>query len=120
MLRHCTSVSKPDGEDSAKVSSGGGQIFDNHLYGTFTACKEKIAKAGRANACAAMSSACGNNTSAAMSSESTNYTNGVLASSCDDEVTLGKGLVGIRDQCPVSSTKAPPQSGRKRRRRKEY
>jgi len=120
VLRHCTSVLKPDGEDSAKVSSGGGQRFDNHLYGTFTACKEKITKAGRANACAAMFSACGNDTSAAMSSESTNYTNGVLASSCDDEVTLGKGLVGIRDQCPASSTKAPPQSGRKRRRRKEY
>ena len=83
VLRRCTSVSKPDGEYGAKESSGGGQRFDNYLHGTFTACKEKVVQAGRANACAALSSACGDDT-----------TVGVTASR-DGKVTLGKGLVGV-------------------------
>ncbi len=107
VLRHCTSVSKPDGEGGAKVSSGGGQRFDNYLYGTFTACKEKVVQAGRANACAALSSACGDDT------------NGGVTAPRDGEVALAKGLVGIHDQRPEMSTKAPPQSGRKRRRRRK-
>ena len=107
VLRHCTSVSKPDGEDGAKVSSGGGQRFDNYLYGTFTACKEKVVQAGRAIACAALSSACEDDP------------NGGVTASRDGEVTLGKRLVGVHDQRPESSTKAPPQRRRKKRR-KEY
>ena len=110
VLRHCTSVSKPDGEGSTEVSSGGGQKFDNYLYGTFTACKEKVVEAGRAHACAALSSTCVDDTNG-----------GGATTSCDDEATPVKGLVGIRDEeHPASSTKAPQQRKRKKRRRKEY
>jgi hypothetical protein len=110
VIRHCTSVSKPDGEDSAGVSSGGGQRFRNHLYGTFTACKEKVVRAGRAKACAALSSTCKDETN-----------RGVTTSSPNDEVTLVKGLVGICDQQRLLSTKArPSQRRKKKRRRKEY
>ncbi|KAI2505723.1 hypothetical protein MHU86_8685 [Fragilaria crotonensis] len=47
-LRHCTSVSRPDGEGAAPV--GTGWKGANHLFGTFTAAKEKIVAAGRAHA----------------------------------------------------------------------
>lgn len=57
LVRHCTSVSRPDGDEGAEVSSGGRQQFDNHLYGTFTACKEKIVRAGRAQETKAKSGA---------------------------------------------------------------
>ena len=74
VLRHCTSVSKPDGEDSAEVRSGGGQRFDNYLYGTFTACKDKVVEVGRANARAALFSTCKDDT------------NKGVTTSLDDEV----------------------------------
>ena len=113
MLRHCTSVSKPDGEDSAEVRSGGGQRFDNYLYGTFTACKDKVVQVGRANVCAALFSTCKDDT------------NGGVTTSLDDEViTLAKGIpvVGIRDLQPVMSTKARPSQWRRKtkKRRKKY
>ncbi|KAI2505999.1 hypothetical protein MHU86_8410 [Fragilaria crotonensis] len=50
-VRHCTSVSRPDGPGTAPVRSGGGcWNGNNHLYGTFTAAKEKIVAAGRCRA----------------------------------------------------------------------
>ena len=86
MLQHYTSVSKqPDSEDGAKVCSGGGQRFDNYLYGMFTACKEKTVQTGRANECAALSSASGDDT------------NGGVTTSRDGKAVLGKGLVGIHN-----------------------
>ena len=51
-IRHCTSVSCPDGMKSGYVTGGRDSQFQNHLYGVFTAAKEKIVKAGRAG-CAA-------------------------------------------------------------------
>ena len=51
-IRHCTSVSCPDGMDAGFVARKGNESgFENNLYGVFTAAKEKIVKAGRA-ACA--------------------------------------------------------------------
>ncbi|KAI2511779.1 hypothetical protein MHU86_2673 [Fragilaria crotonensis] len=54
-LRHCMSVSRPDGE-------GAGWTGVNHLFGTFTAAKEKIVAAGRACApgslCLEVAAAC--------------------------------------------------------------
>ena len=44
-IRHCTSISKPDRE--FKVSERVESDFANHLYGTFTAAKERIVQAGR-------------------------------------------------------------------------
>ena len=47
LIRHCTSISHPDGMDVGRVGTVGNQKFTNHLYGTFTAAKEKIVRAGR-------------------------------------------------------------------------
>ena len=46
-IRHCTSVSKPDGVEGKRIGEGH-QHFRNHLYGTFTAAKVRIVQAGRA------------------------------------------------------------------------
>ena len=48
VLRHCTSISHPDGKLSGKVGEVKDSQFHNHLYGTFTAAKEKIIRTGRA------------------------------------------------------------------------
>ena len=48
VVRHCTSVSRPDGAETPTV--GAGWTSENHLYGTFTAAKEKIVAAGRVHA----------------------------------------------------------------------
>ena len=47
MIRHCTSISQPDGLCGEKVGFDR-KTFSNKLYGTFTAAKEKVVKAGRA------------------------------------------------------------------------
>jgi hypothetical protein len=53
VVRHCTSVSCPDGLDGGYVGVGKeSPSFVNHLYGAFTCAKEKIVRAGRAG-CAA-------------------------------------------------------------------
>ena len=54
VIRHGTSLSKPDGLDGERV--GVGKSFKNHLYGNFTAAKERIVSAGRAM-CAQVESA---------------------------------------------------------------
>jgi hypothetical protein len=46
-LRHCTSVSMPDGPVGKRVGETR-QKFRNNLFGTFTAAQEKIVAAGRA------------------------------------------------------------------------
>ncbi len=51
-IRHCTSVSCPDGMKAGYVAKGNKCSFRNHLYGVFSAAKEKIVKAGRVR-CAA-------------------------------------------------------------------
>ena len=50
VIRHCTSLTKPDGSDGPVVKAGGRQRFKNHVFGTFTAAKERIVQAGRAAA----------------------------------------------------------------------
>ena len=53
VVRHCTSVSCPDGLDSGYVGVGkDSPFFVNHLYGAFTCAKGTIVRAGRAG-CAA-------------------------------------------------------------------
>ena len=47
VIRHCTSISQPDGLCGEKVGFDR-KTFSNKLYGTFTAAKEKVVKAGRA------------------------------------------------------------------------
>ena len=46
VIRHCTSLSRPDGPKGNIV----GQGTANHLYGRFTAAKERIVSSGRAKA----------------------------------------------------------------------
>jgi hypothetical protein len=46
VIRHCTSLSRPDGAEGKII----GQGTRNHLYGTFTAAKERIVSSGRAKA----------------------------------------------------------------------
>jgi hypothetical protein len=48
VIRHCTSVSKPDGIHGRRVGDRKASQFENNLYGTFTAAKERIVQAGRA------------------------------------------------------------------------
>ena len=48
VVQHCTSVPWPDGAETPTV--GADWTSENHLYGTFTAAKEKIVAAGRAHA----------------------------------------------------------------------
>ena len=62
VLRHCTSLSHPDGRPyrenpaaSPRVSSDGKQRFRNHLYGNFSSAKERIVQAGRARSAGAQS-----------------------------------------------------------------
>ena len=50
VIRHCTSVSRPDGPGTCFASGYGGKKTTNHLFGTFTAAKEKIIHAGRRRA----------------------------------------------------------------------
>ena len=53
VVRHCTSVSCPDGLDGGNVGVGkDSPSFANHLYGVFTCAKEKIVRDGHAG-CAA-------------------------------------------------------------------
>jgi hypothetical protein len=47
VIRHATSLSKPDGVDGMRVGDAG-YCPRNHLFGTFTAAKERVIKAGRA------------------------------------------------------------------------
>ena len=47
VLRHCSSISMPDGPHGERVTRGARQKFQNNLYGTFTAAKEKVVSAGR-------------------------------------------------------------------------
>jgi hypothetical protein len=51
VVRHGTSVSRPDGPGTPIVGTNSGHV--NHLYGTFTAAKERIVNAGRARAATA-------------------------------------------------------------------
>ena len=55
-IRHCTSVSEPDGE-SADDWAGGVQQTENHLYGTFTAAKDRVVEVGRKASAAKAASA---------------------------------------------------------------
>jgi hypothetical protein len=48
VIRHCTSVSKPDGMDGERDGNSRRQSFGCYLYGTFTAAKERVVQAGRA------------------------------------------------------------------------
>ena len=48
VIRHGTSISHPDGCNTPIVGTDGGHV--NHLYGTFTAGKERIVNAGRTRA----------------------------------------------------------------------
>ena len=52
VIRHCMSVSHPDGMEYRRVGKVKDSHFCNHLYGTFTAAKERIVWAGRAEAAA--------------------------------------------------------------------
>ena len=59
-MRHCTSVSEPDGspvEGAGDHWAVGVRHTKNHLYGTFTATKERVVEAGR-KASTAMAVAC--------------------------------------------------------------
>ena len=49
-IRHCMSVLEPDGPpvgESAADWAGGVQQTENHLYGTFTAAKERVVDVGK-------------------------------------------------------------------------
>jgi hypothetical protein len=46
VIRHCTSLSQPDGPDGGRVGDEQ-NTFENHIYGTFTSAKERVFQAGR-------------------------------------------------------------------------
>jgi hypothetical protein len=48
VIRHCTSLSHPDGWEGERIGDRFSQQFTNNLYGTFTAAKERVVNAGRA------------------------------------------------------------------------
>jgi hypothetical protein len=52
VIQHCTSVSHPDWMECARAGKVKDSHFCNHLYGTFTAAKERIVWAGRVKASA--------------------------------------------------------------------
>lgn len=57
VVRHCTSITMPDGIDGrSPLDSHRKGDFANHVYGTFTAAKERIVQAGRKFAAAAAAS----------------------------------------------------------------
>jgi hypothetical protein len=56
VIRHCTSMTFPDGIDTE--FGGGTQPTLNHVYGTFSAAKERIVNAGRCMAAAAAAAGC--------------------------------------------------------------
>ena len=65
VLRHCTSLSHPDGPPhlenpsaSPRVSSKTTHRFRNNLYGNFTGAKEKIVNAGRVQSAASCAHSC--------------------------------------------------------------
>ena len=47
VIRHCTSVSHPDEMEYARTGKVKDYHFLKHLYGTFTAVKERMLWAGR-------------------------------------------------------------------------
>jgi hypothetical protein len=56
VVRHCTSITMPDGIDGrSPLDSHRKRDFANHVYGTFTAAKERIVQAGRKFAAATAS-----------------------------------------------------------------
>lgn len=55
VIRHCTSLSMPDGIDGRRVGDGR-YCFKNNLYGSFTAAKERIVQAGRLASATAVAS----------------------------------------------------------------
>ena len=52
VIRHCTSVSHPDGMGCGRVGEVKDSHFRNHLYRTLTAAKERIVRVGRAQSAA--------------------------------------------------------------------
>ncbi|KAI2512275.1 hypothetical protein MHU86_2151 [Fragilaria crotonensis] len=56
VIRHCTSLTCPDG--TGKPYGGGDHPTLNHVYGTFSAAKERIVNAGRCRAAAAAAAGC--------------------------------------------------------------
>jgi hypothetical protein len=47
VIQQCTSVSHPDGMEYGSIGEVRDSHFRNHLYGTFTAAKERIIRTGR-------------------------------------------------------------------------
>ena len=58
VIRHCTSISHPDGMGSGRVGEVKDSHFRNHLYGAFTAAKERIVRAGRTKSAASYCTSC--------------------------------------------------------------
>ncbi|KAI2503184.1 hypothetical protein MHU86_11287 [Fragilaria crotonensis] len=56
VIRHCTSLTCPD--ETGKPYGGGDHPTLNHVYGTFSAAKERIVNAGRCRAAAAAAAGC--------------------------------------------------------------
>ena len=64
VVRHCTSITMPDGIDGrSPLDSHRKRDFANHVYGTFTAAKERIVEAGRRFAAATAASSNSSNSS---------------------------------------------------------
>lgn len=60
VIRHATSISHPDGPNGMRVGNVG-YGGRNHLFGTFTAAKERVIKVGRSLSAAATATATGDN-----------------------------------------------------------
>jgi hypothetical protein len=56
VIQHFTRVSHPDGMECGRVGEVRDSHFRNHVYGTFTAAKERIVWTGRAKSASDISS----------------------------------------------------------------
>jgi hypothetical protein len=88
VIRHATSLSKPDGIVGGRVGDAG-YVPRNNLFGTFTAAKERVIKAGRA----------------------------LCAASAAEKAASGSDDRGVDDVVAGTGGDAP-RSGRKRRKRR--
>jgi hypothetical protein len=59
VVRHCTSIPMPDGVDGYTPWTS--RKFENNVYGTFTAAKERVVQAGRSLAAAAFAATAAKN-----------------------------------------------------------
>ena len=80
VIRHCTSLTCPDG--TGKPFGGNSHPTLNHVYGSFSAAKERIVNAGRSRAAEAAAAGCP-----------------VVGAAEDDTAPMGVDVAGAAEDC---------------------